>query len=109
FRCQLATNIASRILEQSQPSLKRPNYLRIMQSFEKAKLPKNNAVIEFRDSSWWKQVRAIAKIGLVFCSVNAPGLPNDIITTNNTNYLRLHGSKEWYDYVYSKRDLDNIL
>jgi|SRR5437588_3279180 len=77
--------------------------------FEKAKLPKNNAVIEFRDSSWWKQVRAIAKIGLVFCSVNAPGLPNDIITTNNTNYLRLHGSKEWYDYVYSKRDLDNIL
>lgn len=77
--------------------------------FEMAKLPSNNAVIEFRDSSWWKQVRAIAKIGIVFCSVSAPGLPNDIITTNNTIYLRLHGSKEWYNYAYTKRELDNIL
>ncbi|MGC1933355.1 MAG: DUF72 domain-containing protein [Candidatus Nitrosopolaris sp.] len=77
--------------------------------FENAKLPNNNAIIEFRDSSWWKQVRAIVKIGIVFCSVNASGLPNDIITTNNAIYLRLHGSKEWYNYVYSKRELDNIL
>jgi|ERR1700758_723090 len=39
--------------------------------FEKVKLPDDNAVIEFRDSSWWKQVKAIAMIGIVFCSVSA--------------------------------------
>ena len=86
--------------------------------FEKANIPNNNvdgkstlsqAVIEFRDSSWWRQVRAIAKIGIVFCSVSAPGLPNDIIATNDTIYLRLHGSKEWYNYTYTKKELDNIL
>ena len=39
------------------------------------------------------------KMGVVFCPVDAPCLPNDIITTNNAAYLRLHGSKEWYSYL----------
>jgi uncharacterized protein YecE (DUF72 family) len=76
--------------------------------FEKAR-PSNKAVIEFRDSSWWKQVKAIARIGIVFCSVSAPRLPNDIVRTNNTIYLTLHGSKQWYNYTYTKRELDNLL
>ena len=77
--------------------------------FESAKLGNNKTVLEFRDPSWWKEVKRIAKMGVVFCSVDAPCLPNDIITTNNAAYLRLHGSKEWYSYLYSEKELDKIL
>jgi len=77
--------------------------------FEKMKLRSNKVVIEFRDRSWWKEIDQIEKIGIVFCSVDAPDLPHNIINTNNTVYVRLHGSKEWYNYVYSKRELDSIL
>jgi uncharacterized protein YecE (DUF72 family) len=77
--------------------------------FEKMKLRSNKVVIEFRDRSWWKEIDQIEKIGIVFCSVDAPDLPNNIINTNNTIYVRLHGSKEWYNYVYSKKELDSIL
>lgn len=76
--------------------------------FEKTDL-QNKAVIEFRDLSWWKAVKRIANIGIVFCSVNAPGLPDSLMTTNGAVYLRLHGSKEWYNYVYSEKELENIL
>ena len=74
----------------------------------KVKLRNNKLVLEFRDPSWWKEIKTIANIGIV-CSVDAPNLPNTIINTNDVIYLRLHGSKEWYNYVYSKRKLDSIL
>jgi uncharacterized protein YecE (DUF72 family) len=35
---------------------------------------RHKVVIEFRDSSWWKAIDKIENIGLVFCSVDAPGL-----------------------------------
>ena len=72
------------------------------------KLRNNKLVLEFRDPSWWKEIKTIANIGIV-CSVDAPNPPNTIINTNDVIYLRLHGSKEWYNYVYSKRKLDSIL
>lgn len=70
---------------------------------------KNNAVIEFRDPSWWKVIDKIENIGIVFCSVDAPDLPRTRIVTNNTIYLRIHGYKLWYQYIYSKAELDSIL
>jgi uncharacterized protein YecE (DUF72 family) len=70
---------------------------------------KNNAVIEFRDPSWWKVIDEIENIGIVFCSVDAPDLPRTRIVTNNTIYLRIHGYKQWYQYIYSKAELDSIL
>jgi len=54
--------------------------------FEKMKLRNNKVVIEFRDRSWWKEIDQIENIGIVFCSVDAPNLPNNIVTTNNTIY-----------------------
>jgi uncharacterized protein YecE (DUF72 family) len=82
--------------------------------FGQIKLPNHNnsnhkAVIEFRDPSWWKAIDKIENIGLVFCSVDAPGLPRDRIVTNKTTYLRIHGYKEWYRYIYSQTELDTIL
>ena len=85
------------------------NIERVKAFFEKVKLRNNKLVLEFRDPSWWKEIKTIANIGIVFCSVDAPNLPNTIINTNDVIYLRLHGSKEWYNYVYSKRKLDSIL
>lgn len=84
------------------------NFERVRVFFEKLNL-ENKAVLEFRDTSWWKEVKKIADIGIVFCSVDAPGLPSDILNANNAVYLRLHGSKQWYNYVYPKRKLDDIL
>jgi uncharacterized protein YecE (DUF72 family) len=69
----------------------------------------HKAVIEFRDPSWWKAIDKIENIGLVFCSVDAPGLPRDRIVTNKKTYLRIHGYKEWYRYIYSQTELDTIL
>ena len=87
---------------------KQENLEAIRAFFEKTNL-QNKAVIEFRDSSWWEAVKEITNIGIVFCSVNAPGLPHNLMSTNGAVYLRLHGSKEWYNYIYSEKELDNIL
>jgi uncharacterized protein YecE (DUF72 family) len=48
-------------------------------------------------------------MGIVFCSVDAPGLPHNLISMNDAVYLRLHGFKKWYNYVYSDKELDKIL
>ena len=71
----------------------------------------NNAVIEFRDSSWWekKPIKEIEKLGISFCSVDAPSLPRSIISINGIVYLRLHGSKSWYTDIYSEKKLDKLL
>jgi len=69
-------------------------------------LENNKAVLEFRDPSWWKIIDKIAEIGIVFCSVDAPGLPRTRIVTNNAMYLRVHGYKEWYRYIYSQAELN---
>jgi uncharacterized protein YecE (DUF72 family) len=71
----------------------------------------NKAVIEFRDPSWWSKssIEELEKIKLPMCSVDAPLLPKKILNLNNTIYLRLHGSKSWYNYVYSEKELKNII
>ncbi len=72
---------------------------------------REKAVIEFRDSSWWNEsaLKEIEKAGIVFCSVDAPNLPNEIITTSDAIYLRLHGTKTWYNYLYPEERLKEIV
>lgn len=80
--------------------------------FERAGLTNDHhikAVIEFRDSSWWQAIDKIGEMGIVFCSVDAPGLPRTITTSSRSVYLRIHGYKEWYRYIYSQTELDEIL
>jgi uncharacterized protein YecE (DUF72 family) len=69
------------------------------------------AVIEFRDFSWWDEVslEEIEKAGIVFCSIDAPALPNKILASNGVVYLRLHGSERWYAYVYPEQALNEIV
>jgi uncharacterized protein YecE (DUF72 family) len=78
--------------------------------FSAIKLNSNHkAVIEFRDKSWWKVIDKIENIGIVFCSVDAPGLPRTRIVTNKAMYLRIHGYRKWYRYIYSETELNIIL
>jgi uncharacterized protein YecE (DUF72 family) len=86
------------------------NLDRIRNFESKAKLGPR-AVIEFRDSSWWNKraVKEIERIGVAFCSVDAPKLPTKLVSINDTTYVRLHGSTEWYNYIYSKRELDKLV
>lgn len=74
-------------------------------------VPPSKAIIEFRDSSWWNQraIREIERTGIAFCSVDAPALPNEIIAVNDTTYLRLHGTKAWYNYLYPEERLKEII
>ena len=74
-------------------------------------ISRKKAVIEFRDSSWWNEpaLEEIEKAGIVFCSVDAPSMPNEIITTSDAIYLRLHGTKTWYNYLYPEKRLKEIV
>ena len=77
--------------------------------FKNTGLDNNKAVLEFRDSSWWEIIDKIAEIGIIFCSVDAPGLPRTRIVTNNAMYLRVHGYKKWYSHIYSQAELDTMI
>lgn len=63
-------------------------------------------VFEFRDPSWWGEgASEVVRAGGVFCSVSAPGLPDDVVNSNGYVYMRFHGRDEWYAYVYSDGEL----
>lgn len=72
---------------------------------------RKKVVIEFRDSSWWNEsaLEEIEKEDISFCSVDAPSLPNAIIALNDAIYLRLHGTKTWYNYLYPEQKLREIV
>lgn len=83
------------------------NMEKLREFFKKVRLqPK--AVVEFRHESWWGKIEQVESMELVFCSVDAPGLPRDIVATNDAVYLRLHGRTEWYAYTYSEDELRDI-
>lgn len=86
------------------------NFERLKIFVNKAELNKK-AIIEFRDSSWWSKasLKALEKNKLSVCSVDAPLLPKKILNLNKIIYLRLHGSKSWYNYMYSEKELKRII
>jgi uncharacterized protein YecE (DUF72 family) len=69
--------------------------------------PKYRNALEFRHKSWWRKpvYRALTKAGLIFCSVSAPRLPEELVRTNETIYLRFHGRSKWYRHDYSAEEL----
>ena len=77
--------------------------------------PAFNNVIEFRHPSWWNEdvYKYLEERNLIFCSVSHPKLPEDIITTTQTAYIRLHGKPEMFYSDYSHKFLkdlaDNVL
>jgi len=69
--------------------------------------PRHRNVVEFRHPGWWNEevFAAFRTAGLIFCSVSAPGLPDDVIKTADAIYMRFHGAQQWYRYDYSEAEL----
>ena len=75
---------------------------------EQFDLSKNN-VIEFRHPSWYDgEVYDLLKESeVIFCSVSSADLPDDLVITSNTAYVRFHGiGAEKYHYLYSNPELN---
>lgn len=74
---------------------------------EQFDISKNN-IIEFRHPSWFDEevYDLLNKSEVGFCSVSSADLPDDLIITANTVYIRFHGvGSERYHYLYSDREL----
>jgi len=84
------------------------NMMRISRFFSELNLG-NSAVIEFRHPPWWNEKGVRKDAGATFCSVDAPGLPREIVSINDALYLRLHGRETWYAYIYSEHELKEII
>ena len=71
----------------------------------------NKVVMEFRDCLGGSKasLKELQKNKFSICSVDAPLLPKKILNLNNIIYLRLHGSKSWYNYIYSEKELKRII
>ena len=69
--------------------------------------PQYRNAVEFRHHSWWREsvYRRFREHGLIFCSVSAPRLPDELIATNDVIYVRLHGRSRWYRHDYSDEEL----
>jgi uncharacterized protein YecE (DUF72 family) len=44
--------------------------------------------------------------GIAYCILSAPNrLPEDVVVTSTTAYLRFHGKSTWYHYLYNDEEL----
>lgn len=66
---------------------------------------KKDNVVEFRDKSWWREeiYELFRKEKTIFCSVSGHGMPEDIIKTTDSLYVRFHGKD--YTVDYSQKEL----
>jgi uncharacterized protein YecE (DUF72 family) len=74
-------------------------------------IPKNYEwAVEFRHKSWLREdtLDILRKHNVAYTVVDEPLLPPDIHTTADFAYVRWHGhgSQLWYDYEYSKDQLE---
>ncbi len=66
-------------------------------------------VIEFREKSWFNDqvYDVLRKHNIAYCMLSAPDdLPEEVVTTSKTAYLRFHGKSTWYNYEYSDEELN---
>jgi uncharacterized protein YecE (DUF72 family) len=64
-------------------------------------------IVEFRHKSWFDDdtFNVMHELGLGFCMVSAPSLPEVVVSTSPNAYVRFHGKKSWYNYHYSQDEL----
>lgn len=69
--------------------------------------PKVTNVLEFRHESWWSSdvYALMEKKGLVFCAVSASDLPETLVETADSVYVRFHGKNGWYKHFYPDEEL----
>jgi uncharacterized protein YecE (DUF72 family) len=64
-------------------------------------------VLEFRHESWWNSevYDFMRETGLVFCCVSSSELPEDLVKTCDTVYVRFHGKNGMYFGDYPDAEL----
>ena len=64
-------------------------------------------VLEFRHPSWWtpEVFAAFTRQKVIFCSISAPQLPEDLVMTTATVYVRFHGPTRWFYEPYPDEEL----
>ena len=64
--------------------------------------------IEFRNVDWFiKEVFDILRAyDVALCIISAPNLPSLYEVTTDFAYIRWHGISNWYQYDYSKKELE---
>ena len=69
--------------------------------------PKVTNVVEFRHESWWdiEVYDFIKKKGLIFCDISVSELPETLVQTGSTIYVRFHGKDGKYQYLYPDAEL----
>ena len=69
--------------------------------------PARRNVVEFRHRSWWNETvfAAFRASGTIFCSCSGPRLPDELVKTADTIYVRFHGVKQWYRHDYAAEEL----
>jgi uncharacterized protein YecE (DUF72 family) len=63
--------------------------------------------IEPRDESWFDYIDSFMNLGVTIVSVDCPDF-QWFVRTSDFYYLRLHGHREWYAYVYSEEELKDL-
>ncbi len=71
--------------------------------------PKTINVVEFRHDSWWDSevYDFMRRKGLVFCCVSVSGLPEVLVATAPTVYVRFHGKDGVYSHFYQDSELQD--
>ncbi|HMG82680.1 MAG TPA: DUF72 domain-containing protein [Ferruginibacter sp.] len=90
-----------------------PRFLYTPENLQKILISLDSAfinVVEFRHSSWWCEevYTQLAKKNIIFCGVNHPSLPNDVVINNSIVYYRLHGAPKLFLSEYNEETLETI-
>jgi uncharacterized protein YecE (DUF72 family) len=67
-------------------------------------------VVEFRHSSWWDQkvYERLQQHRIIFSGMSHPEFSDEVITTSDIVYYRLHGVPHVYSSGYNSTALDNL-
>jgi uncharacterized protein YecE (DUF72 family) len=67
-------------------------------------------VVEFRHSSWWNQhvYDVLEGNEIVFAGMSHPAFSDDVVTTGNVIYYRLHGVPHLYNSNYDQHGLAGL-
>lgn len=66
--------------------------------------------LEWRNPKWFtkENIAWAQKLGITLVSADAPTVPRDIMSLNDTVFLRLHGRSDWFIHHYSRKELGHI-
>ncbi len=102
-------HIIHHYLFQLPPSLG-PRYASRIEAFATKTGLGSRLALEWRNPEWFEEkwVSWAEKLGVTLVSVDSPDLPNTIVMSGTTIYLRMHGRTAWYSHDYTDEELTEV-